>query len=367
MVHSLQSLNLWTYKKEPILGERKVKKGDSSPFIEKYQLTEKEITRALSFTDFYLYTKDILGNSILFYPNKDTPTKILSKNKKLMSYFIKKIKETYEKYDRKDDFVVFFEDRSFRVCAIKNSMQGTIFALRQTNIEYSDFFKLDLGKRVEEELMHERLNKGGIVIIAGSPGNGKTTTSSALVVSRLEEYGGVCITVEDPPEYPLMGSHGKGICIQTEVAEGNFDKAIKVSMRSYPTGQRSIMFVGEIRDSETAVEAIKASIDGRLVIVTLHASSAFNAIKRIANLAHSAIGDEAYHMLGESFRVAVHQSLSVKGFGGNFSMNTEILVNNTACVNHIKSNKIDLLRNQVDFQSKRFESGRSVEYHGEDD
>ncbi len=347
------------------MDSNKKNKEGSPSYSEKYELSKKEIDKVLTFTDFLLYENKTLINSLLYYPNKNAPTKIDSSNIKLFKYFIREVKKAYLKFNKKEDFIVFFEGRSFRACAMRHTVQGTVFALRQTNVDYNDFFNLKLGKTVEKELMHERLNKGGLIIIAGSPGNGKTTTSSALVISRLKEYSGVCITIEDPPEFPLMGIHGSGLCIQNQAEEGHFDKAIRTSMRSYPTGQNSLMFIGEIRDSETAIEAIKASIDGRLVIVTIHSNNVFNAIKRLANLAHSAIGEEAYNMLGESFRIAIHQELRMKKTGNSYQMNVDFLVNNTASVNNIKNNQIEMLRNQLDYQSKRFLSGKNIAYHDE--
>lgn len=332
----------------------------------KYELSFEEIKGTLSFTDFYYYTSDTLKKSLIYYPNKDRPIKVNKKNVKLFKHFIHAIKSSYLKFGKKEDFQVFFEGRSFRACAMTNTIEGTVFAIRQTNVDYNDFYKLKLGDNVERELMSKRLNNGGLVIVSGSPGNGKTTTSSAFIIERLKKHGGVCITIEDPPEFPLMGMHGKGLCIQTQVNEGGFHKSIKTSMRSYPTGQNSIMFIGEIRDSETAIEALKASIDGRLVIVTLHSDSVSNAIKRLANLAYSAIGEEAYNMLGESFRIAIHQDLKQKRGGNKYDMSVNCLLNTTACVNNIKNNKIEQLKNQFELQEKKLESGVKIDYHHSD-
>lgn len=330
------------------------------------QYTEEEKNEILSFTDFYLSSYKIFEESFLYYGDKLKPQKIKKEDKALFTKFIATIKKNYDKAKKREDFLVVFEGRCFRACAMKNTVKGLMFAVRQTNVDFKNLNRLNLGEHVVKELMHKRLNRGGLCIIAGSPGNGKTTTSSAVVIKRLSEYGGLCITVEDPPEFPLHGSHGKGFCIQNQVdEEGGFSGAIKTSMRSYPTGQTSVMFVGEVRDTETAVEVIKASIDGRLVITTLHADSVYIAIKRIATLAGKQLGDEAYSMLSESFRIAIHQNLVQHGRSKNLKMHTECLVNSTQCVNNIKNNTIERLKNEAQMQKNKWKNNLQIDYHSE--
>lgn len=333
---------------------------------------EKLIDSLLSFTDFYLNSEFPIEKSFMYFSNILKPQKIAPENQSFYEEFIAEIKQTYEHSNKREDFIVVFKDRCFRACAMKHTTNGLIFALRQTNVDYTDLKKLRLGKIAVKELLSKRLNNGGLIVISGAPGNGKTTTSAALIIKRLTDYGGLCITVEDPPEFPLDGEHGNGYCIQNQIDEkGGFAGAIKTSMRAYPAGQKCIMFVGEVRDAETAVEVIKASIDGRLVIATLHSKNVYTAIKRLATLASDKLGDEAYSMLSESFRLGIHQTLKkklIKKEGqsnpkNSFEMSVECLVDTTSCVNNIKENNIDRLRNEIQIQKNKWRNGKEVEYH----
>lgn len=62
----------------------------------------------------------------------------------------------------------------------------------------------------------------GLVVVAGAFGHGKTTTASSMIAARLQKFGGIGVTIEDPPEMPLQGNHGEGVCFQTEAEHGKF-------------------------------------------------------------------------------------------------------------------------------------------------
>ncbi len=323
-----------------------------------YDLEHEVVKSFMSFTDLYILVDDI-KNSYLYYPNQDGSVPLNQSFKSVYSKLIKKIYDSFKVAKGKNDILVIFENRHLRCCRMK-TINGTVIAVRQMPLNYIDLYKLGLGNIVTKELMHNRLNSGGLIIICGAPGNGKTTTSSATVTKRLEEHSGMCITIEDPPELPLDGKHGEGICIQTTVSPKGFHDSIKTSMRAYPTGQHSIMFVGEVRDQKTAVEVLKASIDGRLVITTLHTDSVLSAVQRLASLASKEVGDHAYDILSNSFRVAVHQKL--KRNRTRLSVNIECMVNTISCTNLIKNKKILMLKNELEKQSKIWKNGRKVEY-----
>lgn len=331
--------------------------------VQNKELSSEEVNSLLGFTDFCLFTKNTKNKSLIYYPSRSNPVKLCDTNFIFFQDLIKEVIDTYNRFQKKEDFVVFFKDRCFRACAMKYTTEGLVFALRQASVDYKEINNLKLGSVVINELSHSRLNHGGLVIISGASGNGKTTTCASLIINRLKEFGGVCITAEDPPEFPISGMHGNGLCIQNTVKDGDFEAAIKTSLRSYPTGQNAIMFVGEIRDAEAASEVIKASLDGRLVIVTVHADSVYSGIKRIAGYACRTMGDEAYSMLAESFRVGIHQE--IKNTNDQSRMIIECLVNSTACVNLIKNNKIEHLRNEAEMQKTKWKTNQKVSYHKE--
>ncbi len=127
-------------------------------------------------------------------------------------------------------------------------------------------------KRMRYLLTH----RDGIVLVTGPTGSGKTTTLYAAL--REIATGEVNImTVEDPVEYEL-----KGITqIQVEPKRGvTFASALRALLRQDP----DVIFIGEIRDLETAEIAVQASMTGHLVLATLHTNDAISVVPRLVDL-----------------------------------------------------------------------------------
>ena len=119
-------------------------------------------------------------------------------------------------------------------------------------------------------------HREGIVVVTGPTGSGKTT----LLYAALQELatGEVNImTVEDPVEYELPG------LTQIQV-ETKRDLTFATALRSILRQDPDVVFVGEIRDRETAEVAVQASLTGHLVLATLHANDAVGAVARFLDL-----------------------------------------------------------------------------------
>jgi len=116
----------------------------------------------------------------------------------------------------------------------------------------------------------------GIILISGPTGSGKTTTLYAtLKVLNTKEVN--ISTVEDPIEYTLGGVNQ----VQVKEAIGlTFASALRSFLRQDP----DIIMLGEIRDSETAQMAIRASLTGHLVLSTIHTNSAIDTISRLIDM-----------------------------------------------------------------------------------
>ena len=119
-------------------------------------------------------------------------------------------------------------------------------------------------------------HRDGIVIVTGPTGSGKTTTMYAAI--RELATGEVNImTVEDPVEYELPGITQ----IQVEHRRGvTFASSLRAILRQDP----DVIFVGEIRDPETAEVAVQAAMTGHLVLATLHTNDAVSVVQRLADL-----------------------------------------------------------------------------------
>ncbi len=116
----------------------------------------------------------------------------------------------------------------------------------------------------------------GIVLVTGPTGSGKTTTLySALLEIQNEDTK--IITTEDPVEYQLEGIN------QIQV-HSKIGLTFAVSLRSILRHDPDVVLVGEIRDHETAENAIQASLTGHLVFSTLHTNDATSAFTRLVDM-----------------------------------------------------------------------------------
>ena len=135
----------------------------------------------------------------------------------------------------------------------------------------------------------------GIIIVTGPTGSGKTTTlySILAMMNKIEDN---IMTLEEPVEYRLP------MIRQSEINHrSGFDFA--TGLRSLLRQDPDIIFLGEIRDQETAEIAVRASITGHKVFSTLHTNSALSAITRLID-----IGVQSY-MLSDSLCCIVAQRL----------------------------------------------------------
>jgi general secretion pathway protein E/type IV pilus assembly protein PilB len=116
----------------------------------------------------------------------------------------------------------------------------------------------------------------GIILVTGPTGSGKTTTLySALLDIKSEDTK--IITTEDPVEYQLEGINQ----IQVHPKIG---LTFAASLRSILRHDPDVVLVGEIRDHETAENAIQASLTGHLVFSTLHTNDAPSAYTRLVDM-----------------------------------------------------------------------------------
>lgn len=116
----------------------------------------------------------------------------------------------------------------------------------------------------------------GIILITGATGSGKSTTVYSIL-QRLNKEETNIITVEDPIEMNITGINQ----IQTNSEIGlDFATALRSILRQDP----NIIMVGEIRDTETAKIAVRASITGHLVLSTIHTNDSLNTIERLLDM-----------------------------------------------------------------------------------
>jgi len=116
----------------------------------------------------------------------------------------------------------------------------------------------------------------GIVLATGPTGSGKTTTLySAIQEIHTPDIN--IITVEDPIEYELDGIRQSNV---NEKAGLTFARQLRAILRQDP----DVIYLGEIRDQETAEIAFRAALTGHLVFSTLHCNDAAGAVTRLLNM-----------------------------------------------------------------------------------
>lgn len=136
----------------------------------------------------------------------------------------------------------------------------------------------DLGLSKTNEILFDKISKSpnGIVLVSGPTGSGKTTTLYSLLKEVNTPEVNI-ITVEDPVEYKLDGVNQ----VQVNPKAGlTFANGLRSILRQDP----DIIMIGEIRDSETAQIAIRASITGHLVISTIHTNDAASSVARLVDM-----------------------------------------------------------------------------------
>lgn len=121
----------------------------------------------------------------------------------------------------------------------------------------------------------------GLVLVVGPTGSGKSTTLYAGLMVLARDPTRKVITVEDPIEYALNG-------VQQTQARGDIGFSFADAMRSFVRQDPDVILVGEIRDGETALEAIRASQTGHLVLSTLHCNDAVDVVQRLRDLGMNA-------------------------------------------------------------------------------
>lgn len=116
----------------------------------------------------------------------------------------------------------------------------------------------------------------GIVLVTGATGSGKSTTVYSML-QRLNKEDTNIITVEDPIEMDIQGVNQ----VQTNSEIGlDFANVLRSILRQDP----NIIMIGEIRDTETAKIAVRASITGHLVLSTLHTNDSLSTIERLLDM-----------------------------------------------------------------------------------
>lgn len=133
--------------------------------------------------------------------------------------------------------------------------------------------------QIPETVMQLAQERGGMILVTGPAGSGKSTTLACLVDRINSTRGGHIVTIEDPIEF--LHPHKKSLVSQREVPNDTptFERALRAAMRQAP----DVLMLGEMRDAETIRLAITAAETGHLVLSSMHTLGAPRTIDRIVD------------------------------------------------------------------------------------
>jgi len=211
-----------------------------------------------------------------------------------------------------DRFFMVYRNVRYRVQKMVNVLDGDWFTIRKTmppprlgNIK-------GMSPQVRRALMllcsprtDDFRGGSGLILFVGETASGKTTTGLSLLQEALLLHGDVAVSCEDPVEIKMSGGYGPnshGWFFQHET-RGDYETAMQVAMRETPR----YIYLGEIRGREEAEQAIAASMNGHVVISTMHSDSPINAINRLIYLSRDR--DISRNNVASGISAVIHQDL----------------------------------------------------------
>src|SRR5213080_4980866 len=185
--------------------------------------------------------------------------------------------------------------------------------------------------------------RGGLVLVTGPTGSGKTTTQAALIDYINQNYAKHVVTIEEPIEF--VHDNKRSTITQREVPtdSSSFAAGLKAALRE----DTDIVLVGEMRDLETVSLALTAAETGLLVFGTLHTNNARKTVDRMVDVFPADRQPQARAMLANSLRGVVAQLLLKRADRpGRIAVN-EILIANAAVAAIIREGSTQKLQDVI--------------------
>lgn len=232
----------------------------------------------------------------------------------------------------------------FRVSVYYHSGNAEM-AIRPVVSHIKDRRTLRLPKEVEEM---SRL-AGGLLLITGPTGSGKTTTLNYMIDVINSERRCKIISIEDPVEYIHLQK--KAIIVQQELHTDvkSFGSALIHVLRQNP----DVICIGEMRDLETTETALVAAETGHLVIATCHTPNTLQTVERIVSIFPENQQSQIYAQLANCLQGVLAQRLVPSANKKERILATELLVMNTAVRKHVRDKELHQLLSVIQMNRKQ--------------
>jgi len=184
------------------------------------------------------------------------------------------------------------------------------------------------------------MTKRGLVIFTGATGTGKSTSLAACLGYRNNNSTGHIVSIEDPIEF--IHEHAGCIITQREVGidTESYEVALKNTLRQAP----DVILIGEVRTRKVMEDAIAFAETGHLVLSTLHANNANQALDRIINFFPDDRRDQLFMDLSMNLRGIVAQQLVRRPDGKSRQVVVEILLNTPLAADMILKGEVYKLK-----------------------
>ncbi|HEY9110325.1 MAG TPA: PilT/PilU family type 4a pilus ATPase [Rhodanobacteraceae bacterium] len=246
----------------------------------------------------------------------------------------------------------------FRVsCFYQRNCVGMV--LRRIESKIPTIEELNLLPIVKQLAMTKR----GIVIFVGATGAGKSTSLASIVGYRNQNSTGHIITIEDPIEY--VHKHEGCIITQRELGidTDSWENALKNTLRQAP----DVILIGEVRTRETMEYAIHFSETGHLVLCTLHANNANQALERIIHFFPENVREQLYMDLSLNLKGIVAQQLIPTPDGKGRRVAMEVMLGTPLVQDYIRKGEIhkikDVMKQSTNLGMCTFDQNLVELYH----
>jgi len=246
----------------------------------------------------------------------------------------------------------------FRVsCFYQRNCVGMV--LRRIESKIPTIEELNLLPIVKQLAMTKR----GIVIFVGATGAGKSTSLASIVGYRNQNSTGHIITIEDPIEY--VHKHEGCIITQRELGidTDSWENALKNTLRQAPY----VILIGEVRTRETMEYAIHFSETGHLVLCTLHANNANQALERIIHFFPEDVREQLYMDISLNLKGIVAQQLIPTPDGKSRRVAMEVMLGTPLVQDYIRKGEIhkikDVMKQSTNLGMCTFDQNLVELYH----